>query len=92
MTVRLFADECIASSTIARLRAAGFDVISATDVNPSVDDEQILTVAHREGRVLQPTRTSANSSFVSSARHSVSSILLSAIWQLQLVPSLPWRD
>jgi hypothetical protein len=28
MTVRLFADECVAGSTIARLRAAGFDVIS----------------------------------------------------------------
>ena len=52
MMVRLFADECVAGSTIARLRAAGFDVIGAADVSPSVDDEQILASAYNEERVL----------------------------------------
>ena len=52
MTVRLFADECVAGSTIARLRAAGFDITSAAAVSPSVDEEQILATAYQQGRVL----------------------------------------
>jgi predicted nuclease of predicted toxin-antitoxin system len=52
MKVRLFADECVAYSTIRRLRAAGFDIVAAADVCPSVDDAQVLAAANNDGRVL----------------------------------------
>ena len=52
MTVRLFADECVANSTIERLLSAGFDITRAADICPSVDDEQVLATAYQDGRVL----------------------------------------
>ena len=52
MTVRLFADECVAGSTIERLRSEGFDIVKATDVCPTAEDDQVLAEAYRHGRVL----------------------------------------
>jgi predicted nuclease of predicted toxin-antitoxin system len=50
--LRLFADECVAGSIIARLRAEGFDIACAADVAPSDDDDQVLARAFEDGRVL----------------------------------------
>jgi predicted nuclease of predicted toxin-antitoxin system len=52
MTVRLFADECVAGSVIKRLREDGFDIVRAADVGPAEDDDQILARAYQDGRVL----------------------------------------
>jgi predicted nuclease of predicted toxin-antitoxin system len=52
VTVRLFADECIPRSTIERLRADGFDVVTAADVCPSEVDDPVLAYAYEDGRVL----------------------------------------
>ena len=49
---RLFADECVAGSTVAQLRSDGLDVVWAADVCPTADDEQVLAEAYRDGRVL----------------------------------------
>jgi hypothetical protein len=46
---RLFADECVARSTVERLRSDGFDVVKAADVCPSVDDLQVLAESYRDG-------------------------------------------
>jgi len=50
--VRLFADECVASTIIRRLRSEGFDVVAAADVCPTADDDAVLAHAYQDGRVL----------------------------------------
>ncbi|MEZ0301768.1 MAG: DUF5615 family PIN-like protein [Hyphomicrobiaceae bacterium] len=52
MTVRLFADECVAGTIIERLREVGFDIVRAIDVCPTADDEEVLARAHQDQRVL----------------------------------------
>jgi predicted nuclease of predicted toxin-antitoxin system len=48
----LFADECVARSVVEHLQDAGFDIVRAADVCPSVEDEQVLVHAYQNGRVL----------------------------------------
>ena len=52
MTVRLFADECVAGTIIERLREEGFDIVRAADVCPTADDDEVLAQAHGDQRVL----------------------------------------
>jgi predicted nuclease of predicted toxin-antitoxin system len=52
MTVRLFADECVARTIVERLRREGYDVVEAAEVCPTVDDDEVLQWAHRDLRVL----------------------------------------
>jgi predicted nuclease of predicted toxin-antitoxin system len=52
VTVRLFADECVARSIIEQLRAESFDVVCASDVCPTEDDQRVLVLAYQDGRVL----------------------------------------
>jgi hypothetical protein len=52
MTVRLFADECVARTIVERLRQEGFDIVEAADVCPTVADDEVLRQAHRDQRVL----------------------------------------
>jgi predicted nuclease of predicted toxin-antitoxin system len=49
---RLFADECIAASTVERLRSEGFDIVKAADVCPTAEDDRVLAEAYRDARVL----------------------------------------
>ena len=57
MTVRLFADECVAGTIIERLREVGFDIVRAIDVCPTADDEEVLARAHQDQRVLVDGQT-----------------------------------
>ena len=52
MTVRLFADECVAGTIIERLREEGFDIVRAADVCPTAGDDEVLAQAHGDQRVL----------------------------------------
>jgi predicted nuclease of predicted toxin-antitoxin system len=52
MTVRLFADECVAGTILRRLRSEGFDVAAAAEVCPTADDAEVLAHACRDDRVL----------------------------------------
>ena len=52
MTVRLFADECVAGTIIERLREVGFDIVRAADVCPTTDDEEVLAAGPSDQRVL----------------------------------------
>lgn len=46
------ADECFSGALVRALRAAGFDVIRSVDAIPSAPDEDVLALAHRQGRIL----------------------------------------
>jgi len=52
VTVRLFADECVARTIVERLRREGLDVVEAADVCPTADDHEVLAQAYRDGRPL----------------------------------------
>ncbi len=49
---RFLADECFSGPMFRALRAAGFDILRSTETLPSGDDESVLALAFREGRVL----------------------------------------
>jgi predicted nuclease of predicted toxin-antitoxin system len=49
---RYLADENIPAPTIQALRAAGFDVAAVSETAPSATDDQVLTLARDQGRIL----------------------------------------
>ena len=50
--MRFLADESCDFGVVRALRAAGHDVSAVVDVSPGADDEQVLTIAGTESRVL----------------------------------------
>ena len=51
--VKFLLDVCASSRTLRSLLvSSGHDAISAIEVDPTADDEQVLSLAHREGRIL----------------------------------------
>jgi predicted nuclease of predicted toxin-antitoxin system len=50
--MRWLADECISAAFVASLRAAGHDVISATEIFQSAKDRDLLARATQENRLL----------------------------------------
>jgi predicted nuclease of predicted toxin-antitoxin system len=52
VTPRFLADECFSGPTFRALREAGFDILRSAEFLPSGDDESVLALAFREGRVL----------------------------------------
>jgi predicted nuclease of predicted toxin-antitoxin system len=50
--VRWLADECVAGPVVARRREAGHDVTYMAELAPSTSDPDVITIAHREGRLL----------------------------------------
>jgi predicted nuclease of predicted toxin-antitoxin system len=49
---RYLADENIPAPTVQALRAAGFDVVAIAEVASGATDEQVLTIARDQGRIL----------------------------------------
>jgi len=50
--VRFLADESCDAAVVAALRAAGHDVSAVAESDPGADDEQVLTRARTEARIL----------------------------------------
>lgn len=50
--MRLLADECCHSDLVRLLREAGLDVASVAELNPSIQDIDVLAMAHDMGRIL----------------------------------------
>jgi predicted nuclease of predicted toxin-antitoxin system len=50
--MRFLADENVSRLLIARLRAAGFEVISIAETRPGAPDQDVLSVADAEGCIL----------------------------------------
>ena len=50
--MKFIADENLNDNTVGLLRAAGYDVLSVSEVAPGIDDEQVLAMAVRESRIL----------------------------------------
>jgi predicted nuclease of predicted toxin-antitoxin system len=50
--MRFLANENFPAESVARLRKAHHDVISVGETMPGVEDEEVLSLAAREGRVL----------------------------------------
>jgi predicted nuclease of predicted toxin-antitoxin system len=50
--VRWLADECVAAALVARLRAAGHDVVYMAEIAPAADDAEVMTMAQSDGRLL----------------------------------------
>ena len=49
---RFLADECFSGPVFRALLAAGFDIVRSSETFPSADDNTVLALAFREGRVL----------------------------------------
>ena len=60
--LRFLADESCDFAAVRALRAAGFDVLSVAEALAGADDEGVIALALREGRILltEGTRTSGN--------------------------------
>lgn len=50
--MKLLADEGIDAAVVARLRSAGHEVTYIAELDPGIDDEQVLTLATAEAAVL----------------------------------------
>jgi predicted nuclease of predicted toxin-antitoxin system len=50
--VKFLLDTCVSGGAVEPLKAAGHDVIWAGDWPADPGDEEILTLAYREGRIL----------------------------------------
>lgn len=50
--IKLLADENVPLPTVWRLRENGFDIASMSELNPGVDDLEVLRTARQEQRVL----------------------------------------
>ncbi len=50
--MRWLADENIARQTIAYLRSRGEDVVSVSDVSPSITDQSVIALARLDDRIL----------------------------------------
>jgi predicted nuclease of predicted toxin-antitoxin system len=50
--VRWLADECVDASLVARLRAAGHDVVYVAEIAPATSDAEVVGLAQRDGRLL----------------------------------------
>jgi predicted nuclease of predicted toxin-antitoxin system len=50
--IKLLADENVPLPTVWRLREDGFDVSSMSELNPGVDDLEVLRTARQEQRIL----------------------------------------
>jgi predicted nuclease of predicted toxin-antitoxin system len=50
--MRLLADECCHGEFVRLLRQAGHDVMFIAEELPSIDDTDVLSLAHAEGRIL----------------------------------------
>ncbi len=50
--MKLLADECCKSSLVARLRAAGHDVLWVAEGDAGISDEEVLDAAFRAGRAI----------------------------------------
>jgi predicted nuclease of predicted toxin-antitoxin system len=47
-----FADECFSGALVRAMQGAGYDVVLSSDTARSADDEDVLAMAVREGRIL----------------------------------------
>ena len=52
MNVRWIADECVAASLVASVRAAGHDVLYVAEVAAGFGDADVIALAMREKRLL----------------------------------------
>ena len=50
--MRWLADECVDAGLVARLRAAGHDILYMAEIGPAQSDFEVLARAQREGRLL----------------------------------------
>ncbi|MFH0813726.1 MAG: DUF5615 family PIN-like protein [Pseudomonadota bacterium] len=50
--MRFLADECCDYAVVRALRAAGYDVLSVTDLSPRANDSEIMKLALQEKRLL----------------------------------------
>ena len=50
--MRWLADECVAAGLVARLRAAGHDVVYMAEIAPAAGDIDVIGRARDEGRLL----------------------------------------
>jgi len=50
--MRFLADESCDFAVVRALRAAGYDVVAVAEVSPRAEDEAIIDLAVREGRIL----------------------------------------
>ena len=50
--MNFIADESVDGPVIDRLRADRHDVIAVSELSPGVDDDEVLEIAAREGRIL----------------------------------------
>jgi len=46
------ADENLDFPIISALRNAGYDVLSVSELSPSIDDNEVLKIANNENRIL----------------------------------------
>ncbi len=49
---KILADENIPRTTIQSLRSLGYDVVSVWEVNPGMNDEQVVQLSIREKRII----------------------------------------
>jgi predicted nuclease of predicted toxin-antitoxin system len=50
--LRFLADESCDFTVVRSLRAAGHDVTAIAEINPGIDDEVVMALAHSESRIL----------------------------------------
>lgn len=50
--MRWLADECVDASLVARLRAAGHDVVYMAEIAPTASDAEVVRRAQQDGRLL----------------------------------------
>lgn len=50
--MRFLADESCDFSVVRALREAGYDVTAIVEINPGINDEAVIVLAHSESRVL----------------------------------------
>ncbi len=50
--MRFLADESCDFAVVRALRAAGYDVVAVAEVSPRAEDEAVIDLALREGRIL----------------------------------------
>ncbi len=50
--MRLLADASVEAPVVAALRSAGHDVLNVHDIDPRMPDDEVILLAHSEGRVL----------------------------------------
>jgi predicted nuclease of predicted toxin-antitoxin system len=50
--MNLLADESVDQLVVERLRADGHEVLSIAEMEPSISDETVLTIANQQGAVL----------------------------------------